>query len=210
MGERENKENYLSRFPLTMPYKWEEAYSVRLVGFLSNNDSATEQEYIGLLNESLDELRENRLTEEELIEKVKLRVFRNKFDENNKDHLDHLKQHLNRYNAEQEKQILIEEKFAVFLKSKEARLGVSAKNAKKERLGGGKFNLPDRYELFRRIFKGEDILMQMNTSATNKHILLALILGCNQQTARELFNGTQKNRTQVQKDLIDNYLKTLE
>ncbi|WP_198151422.1 hypothetical protein, partial [Formosa algae] len=48
-----------------------------------------------------------------------------------------------------------------------------------------------------------------NISQTEKHILMAHILGCSQQVARELFNGTQQKRTPVREEIINKYLDTL-
>lgn len=209
MEEKENKPNYLLRFPFTMQNKWEEVYSSRLIGFLLKNDSATELDFIELLIENHDVLKTKRLTDDELVKKIKDVVFRNKFDELDEFHLSGLEHQLSRYRAKQEKEIRIEERFAIFLRSKKMRLGGTTKKANRNTFEGKKFNISERYELFRKVFKGEKKLRRLNCSAEDKHTLLALIFDCNKQTARELFNGTQQKRTKVREDLLNRYINSL-
>jgi hypothetical protein len=75
---------------------------------------------------------------------------------------------------------------------------------------GKKLNISDKYHIACKIF-GIDKKMEFmgHLSATEKHILLSNIMNCNQQTARELFNGTQQKRTPIQHNIVDDYLKTL-
>jgi hypothetical protein len=74
---------------------------------------------------------------------------------------------------------------------------------------GKKPNISERYKIANDVFGVYETLNSKNISATDKNILLAHILGCNQQTARELFNGTQLKRTPVRENLINAYLKRL-
>lgn len=75
---------------------------------------------------------------------------------------------------------------------------------------GKKLNISDKYHIACKIFGIDTKLEQMgHLSATEKSVLLSQIMNCNQQTARELINGTQKNRTPIQHNIVDQYLKTL-
>lgn len=84
-------------------------------------------------------------------------------------------------------------------------------NKKKNTLliNGKKPNISERYAIANEVFNIYDTINKMNILNTEKHILLAHLLGCNQQTARELFNGTQLKRTPIREDLIKSYLDTL-
>ena len=76
-------------------------------------------------------------------------------------------------------------------------------------IDGKKPNISERYRIADETLNLFDTINKKNISATDKHILLAHILGCSQQTARELFNGTQLKRTPVREELINDYLKKL-
>lgn len=76
-------------------------------------------------------------------------------------------------------------------------------------IGGKKPNISERYKIADDTLNLFDTINKKNISATDKHILLAHILGCSQQVARELFNGTQHKRTPVRENLINDYLKKL-
>lgn len=70
-------------------------------------------------------------------------------------------------------------------------------------------NISERYRIANEVCDLRKNIDIKNISATEKHILLAHIIGCTQQVARELFNGTQQKRTPVRDDLINKYLKNL-
>ncbi len=76
-------------------------------------------------------------------------------------------------------------------------------------INGKKPNISERYKIANEIFNIYETINKMKISATEKHILLAHILGCNQQTARELYNGTQLKRTPIREDIIKKYLDSL-
>lgn len=76
-------------------------------------------------------------------------------------------------------------------------------------ISGKKLNISERYEIANKIFDIKTTLYKLNISAKQKHILLAILLGSAEQTARELFNGTQVKRTRIREELVTNYLKTL-
>ena len=76
-------------------------------------------------------------------------------------------------------------------------------------IGGKKPNYSERYKIANDTLGLFTNINNRNISQTEKHILLAHILGCSQQVARELFNGTQQKRTPVREDMINKYLDTL-
>ena len=76
-------------------------------------------------------------------------------------------------------------------------------------IDGKKPNISERYKIADETLNLFEVINKKNISATEKHILLAHILGCSQQVARELFNGTQHKRTPVRENLINDYLKKL-
>jgi hypothetical protein len=83
------------------------------------------------------------------------------------------------------------------------------KNVKPILINSKKPNISERYKIANDTLDIYNIINKKNISQTEKHVLLAHILGCSQQVARELFNGTQLKRTPVREKLIDNYLKTI-
>lgn len=86
----------------------------------------------------------------------------------------------------------------------------SSKSNKKNLLvDGKKLNISERYEIANKIFNIYETANKKNISQTEKHVLVAHLLGCNQQTARELFNGTQLKRTPIREDIINSYLDKL-
>lgn len=76
-------------------------------------------------------------------------------------------------------------------------------------INGFKPNISERYKIADEVLNLYENINSKNISATEKHILLAHILGCSQQVARELFNGTQVKRTPIRENLINEYLKKL-
>ena len=83
------------------------------------------------------------------------------------------------------------------------------KKLKKDNLliNGKKPNISERYKIANEILGLYEVVNKKNISSTEKHICIAHIMGCNQQTARELFNGTQVKRTPIREDVINLYLK---
>jgi hypothetical protein len=79
----------------------------------------------------------------------------------------------------------------------------------KNLINGKKPNISERYKIANDVCGIFATINKMNISATEKHILLAHIMGCSQQTARELFNGTQVKRTPIREDIVNPYLETL-
>ena len=76
-------------------------------------------------------------------------------------------------------------------------------------ISGKKPNISERYKIANEVFGLYETLNKKNVSATEKHILLAHVMGCAEQTARELFNGTQVKRTSIREDIINRYLDKL-
>ena len=76
-------------------------------------------------------------------------------------------------------------------------------------IDGKKPNISERYKIANDTLDLWNTINNKNISATDKHILLAHILGCSEQVARELFNGTQLKRTPIRETLINDYLKKL-
>ena len=76
-------------------------------------------------------------------------------------------------------------------------------------IGGKKLNISECYKIANETLDVYQIINKKNISDTEKHVLLAIILGCSQQVARGLFNGKQQSRTAVREDIVNNYLKTI-
>lgn len=76
-------------------------------------------------------------------------------------------------------------------------------------ISGKKPNISERYKIANEVFGVYETINKKNVSATEKHILLAHVMGCAEQTARELFNGTQVKRTPIREDIINGYLDKL-
>lgn len=76
-------------------------------------------------------------------------------------------------------------------------------------INGKKPNMVDRYHIANEVLDIYKVIDKKNISQTEKHDLLAHILGCNQQIARELWNGTQQKRTKFNEDIIIPYLDKL-
>lgn len=76
-------------------------------------------------------------------------------------------------------------------------------------ISGLKPNISERYKIAIELLDIYNIINKKNISATEKHSLLAHIMGCSQQVARELFNGTQIKRTPVREEIIKPYLENL-
>lgn len=74
---------------------------------------------------------------------------------------------------------------------------------------GKKFNISERFSITNSLFDVDIRIRKLNITDKDKSILLANILGCHEQTARELLNGTQQKRTPVNEDFVNEYLKTL-
>lgn len=76
-------------------------------------------------------------------------------------------------------------------------------------INGKKPNMVDRYRIANEVLDIYNIIRKKNISQTEKHELLAHILGCNEQTARGLWNGTLLKRTKLNEDIILPYLDKL-
>lgn len=85
----------------------------------------------------------------------------------------------------------------------------NSKKGKSLLISGKKPNISERYYIANKVFNIEEILNQKNILQDDKSILLALILGCNKQTARELLNGTQQLRTPINEKILKHYLDSL-
>ncbi|MEQ3654998.1 MAG: hypothetical protein ABNH00_03950 [Dokdonia sp.] len=96
----------------------------------------------------------------------------------------------------------------LFVEMQTRRESLFTTNSKKRPLliEGKKPNISERFKIANEIFNFYNITKNKNISQTEKHILIAHVLGCSQQTARELFNGTQQNRTRVREGLIETYI----
>lgn len=88
-----------------------------------------------------------------------------------------------------------------------------AKDSKEQRgknlVNGKKLNISERYQIAIEVFNVYEVLNSKNILAAEKHKLLAHLMGCNQQTARELYNGTHQKRTPVRDELVNECLKAL-
>ena len=72
-------------------------------------------------------------------------------------------------------------------------------------VNGKPLNLVERYIIASKSLGLDRALNDINRSATEKHKLLAVLLGCGEQTARELYNGTQQKRTSARDDMIEGF-----
>ncbi|HAI43172.1 MAG TPA: hypothetical protein DCM40_36270, partial [Maribacter sp.] len=71
-------------------------------------------------------------------------------------------------------------------------------------------NIEERYYIAKKIFNVDELINPLNVLQSEKNKLLALLLGCNLQTARELLNGTYSKRTSLlRKEMLDEYIKGL-
>ncbi|MEB8346875.1 hypothetical protein OO010_12505 [Flavobacteriaceae bacterium KMM 6898] len=87
---------------------------------------------------------------------------------------------------------------------------IKKSNASKQLLiNGKKPNMVDRYRIANEVLDIYNVIRKKNISQTEKHELLAHILGCNEQTARGLWNGTLLKRTKLNEDIILPYLDKL-
>lgn len=89
------------------------------------------------------------------------------------------------------------------------KISITEKKGKPILINGVKPNISERYKITNEILDIYKKINSKNISATEKHKLLAHIMGCSQQTARELFNGTQTKRTSIRDKVINPYLDTL-
>lgn len=86
---------------------------------------------------------------------------------------------------------------------------IEENQSKSPLLNGKKLNLSERYKIACEICNIYETINKKNISSTQKHLLLAFIMGCSQQVARELFNGTQVKRTPIRDEIINPYLESL-
>jgi hypothetical protein len=85
-----------------------------------------------------------------------------------------------------------------------------SKNISSNLINGKRPNISERYEIANDVFNIYKTISELTKlNYTEKHILLAHLMGCSQQTARELFNGTQVKRTPIREDLVNSYLDSL-
>lgn len=190
--------------------KQEIIYTMKLQAFIKNGG---ENEY-EFLKELLDELNNNRtvkLEKDIIIEEIKRKKFtRVPFDNKNETHLSYLEMLLRQRQDKQYEQIWREENLLSFLKIKLDRLPKS-KEAKKNLYEGKPFNISERYKILNEL-TGIDLKIEQmgNTTSGERDMLLANILGCDQQVARGLRNGTQQKRTRVDEKRVAEYLKTFQ
>jgi hypothetical protein len=82
---------------------------------------------------------------------------------------------------------------------------------KKNLVKGKPFNISERYKILNELTGIDTKIEQMDrASSKERDVLLAQILGCGEQTARELRNGTQQKRNKIDEERILNYLKTFQ
>ncbi len=96
----------------------------------------------------------------------------------------------------------------------ETRLSRFPKEANKKEVksllvSGKKLNISERYKIANEVTGLYNSINKKNITATDKHVLLAHIMGCSQQVARELFNGTQIKRTPIREEVVNPYLDKL-
>lgn len=74
------------------------------------------------------------------------------------------------------------------------------------------YDLADRYYIVDSILDLNSIVSQVNTSQGSKYKILSLLLGCNVDNARKLFNNQytkQINMTRGRKETLDKYIASL-
>lgn len=84
------------------------------------------------------------------------------------------------------------------------------KSPKSILIDGKKPNIEERYYIACKIFNIDEVIRSKNILQSKKDILLATLLGINQQTARELNNGTYQKRTSALRiPILDKYISDL-
>ena len=97
-------------------------------------------------------------------------------------------------------------KAKIFPKEKEV---IAIKKTPNLLIEGKKLNIVERYHVANKILDIYKKINSKNIPAKEKHKLLALIMGCSEQTGRELFNGTQAKRTRINENIVNPYLAGL-
>ena len=70
-------------------------------------------------------------------------------------------------------------------------------------------NILERYTIANELLDIDTTISGLNITAEGKSILLAQIMGCSKQAARELLNGTYNGRAKIRTSTIDNYISNL-
>ena len=70
-------------------------------------------------------------------------------------------------------------------------------------------NILERYTIANKLLDIDTTISGLNITAEGKSILLAQIMGCSKQAARELLNGTYNGRAKIRTSTIDNYISNL-
>ena len=70
-------------------------------------------------------------------------------------------------------------------------------------------NILERYTIANELLDIDTTISKLNITAEGKSILLAQIMGCSKQAARELLNGTYNGRAKIRTSTIDNYISNL-
>lgn len=78
---------------------------------------------------------------------------------------------------------------------------------KSKQLNGRPINLLERFKIADKVFDIEKTIRKLKISEAEKHQLLSLILGCNEDNAKKIMNG--QYHAKVKDDLLDEYIETL-
>ena len=70
-------------------------------------------------------------------------------------------------------------------------------------------NILERYTIANELLDIDTTISKLNITSEGKSILLAQIMGCSKQAARELLNGTYNGRAKIRTSTIDNYISNL-
>ena len=86
----------------------------------------------------------------------------------------------------------------------------AAKETKSPLLIEGKApNILERYTMANELFDIGGVLSKLNTTSKDKSVLLAQIMGCSKQVARELMNGTYVGRAKIRTETINKYISKI-
>ncbi|WP_140484761.1 hypothetical protein [Flavobacterium sp. GSA192] len=189
----------------------EEEYNYKKITFLIENPDKSEKDFIEneitIIKKTNDEFdRKCNLTDDEVYEEIKkekkyLNSCKYATTSEIEEFLKHsLKQYREKFKHTEKKgfkSIFYNTKLKNFLKTEK---NINVKENKSLLLKGEKLNLSERYTIANKILKIDSKLRILNIQDLQKYQLLAYILGCDKDNARNLMNGTYKSKD---RDLTD-------
>ncbi len=209
-------QNNLSETKQFIIARLEEEYNSKKMIFLIENPDKNEKHFIEqeitIIKKVKDEYdRKSNLTDDEVYEEIKkekkyLNSDKTATSDEIEDYLKyHLKQHREKYKKSEKEGLR-----SIFYNTKlkkilEIEKNLNPKKNKSQLLGGKKLNLLDRYNLANKLVGIENKIRTLNIGDLEKYQLLAYILGCDKDNARDLMN----NKYHVKTNNLDNYFDEL-